>query len=150
MLALKKMEIDQRGESWVIPCREWAAEHLDRTIKYQYRSKSNALRAVRDPKRNLVTHLCHDNMMLYERVVASEIVLFNIHKTLRQFPFDEHVGTDNIYTGSASGVGGSSSGSDTVTGRFAGTATAGSESSDESNAGSDEGDSVSVETVLVS
>ena len=88
MLAIQKMEIDQRGESWVIPCREWAAEHLDRTIKYQYRSKSNALRAVRDPKRNLVTHLCHDNQVLYERVVASEIVLFNIHKTLRQFPFD--------------------------------------------------------------
>ena len=143
------MEIDERGESWVIPCREWAAEHLDRTIKYEYRSKSNALRAVRDPKRNLVTHLCHDNMMLYERVVASEIVLFNIHKTLRQFPFDEHVGTDNIYSGSASGIGGGSSGSDTGAGGSAGTATEGAEGSDEGNAGSDEGDSVSVVSVLV-
>ena len=140
------MEIEQRDESWVIPCREWAAEHLDRTIKYQYRSKSNALRAIRDPKRNLVTHLCHDNMMLYERVVSSEIVLFNIHKTLRRFPFDIYVGTNNYDSRSASGVGGGSSGSDSGTGESAGGAAEGSEGG---NASSDEGNSESVVTVLV-
>ena len=143
------MEIDQRGESWVIPCREWASDHLDRTIKYQYRAKSNALRAVRDPKRNLITHLCHDNMLLYERVVASEIVLFNIHKTLRQFPFDIYVGTNNYDSRSASGVGGSSSGSDTGAGGSAGAAAEGAEGADEGNASADESNSESVVTVLV-
>ena len=87
--------------------------------------------------------------MLYERVVASDIVMFNIHKTLRQFPFDIYVGTDNVDSGSASGVGGGTSGSDTGAGGSAGTATEGAEGSDEGNAGSDEGDSVSVVSVLV-
>ena len=38
------MEILEEGSCFVVPCREWAAVHLDRHIRYSYGTKRNALR----------------------------------------------------------------------------------------------------------
>ena len=77
---------EQRG--YVIDCREWAAIHLDRPIKYRYTSKRNAERAMHDPKRNTVTVLCHYMRSLYARVCHLETILLRITKEVSHYNFD--------------------------------------------------------------
>ena len=83
------MEIQQNGNLYVVPCREWAAVHLGRDITYEYRSKRNALRAATDPKRNTVTMLCYYAMQLFERVAVLETLLLRIKKTTERYDFDD-------------------------------------------------------------
>ena len=47
-----------KNNKYCIMVREWASSRLQKKIKSVYNSKSNAIRAVRDEKRNLVTMLC--------------------------------------------------------------------------------------------
>ena len=83
------MEVQQEGSVFVLPCREWMSLHLDRPITYSYQSKRNAVRASRDPKRNLVTSLCYYGQCLYERVCCLETILLGIKSKTDLYDFDD-------------------------------------------------------------
>ena len=105
------MEIEEEGSCFVVPCREWAAVHLDRHIRYSYGTKRNALRAANDKKRNLVTTLCYYSQCLYERVAVLETILLRIKKATNSYDFDD---ADSVIDdgGSAGGVDTGATGSD--------------------------------------
>ena len=73
----------------MISCREWAAVHLGRDIKYSYRTKRSADRAVKDPKRNLVTKLCDYSEKLFTRVCVLETILLRIKKGTELYDFED-------------------------------------------------------------
>ena len=105
------MEIEEEGSCFVVPCREWAAVHLDRHIRYTYGTKRNALRAANDKKRNLVTTLCYYSQCLYERVAVLETILLRIKKATNSYDFDD---AESIIGdgGSTGGVDSGATGSD--------------------------------------
>ena len=77
------------GGMWEIPCRAWASTHLDRRIKSLYRTKGNAIRAVRCPERNLMTEMCHRLEQLYTRLCYVENILFKIKRLVQTVDLDE-------------------------------------------------------------
>ena len=81
--------IQQEGDRFVISCREWAAMHLGRDIKYSYRTKRSAERAVKDVKRNLITKLCDYSQKLFTRVCVLETILLRIKKGTELYEFDD-------------------------------------------------------------
>ena len=121
--------IVQEGERFVISCREWAAVHLGRDIKYIYRSKRSADRAVKDSKRNLITKLCDYSQKLFTRVCVLETILLRIKKGTELYDFDDvesafsdggvslgfdrfAAGDDSCSGGAAEGSGAGASGAD--------------------------------------
>ena len=82
------MSIEQRGETWVVPCREWAALHLDIDIRYEFSCRKNAQRAVSLSRRNKITQLCHYMQKLYCRVCACEITMMRAKKELASYDLD--------------------------------------------------------------
>jgi hypothetical protein len=72
-----------------IPVREWAQTKLEQPIKHIYTLKSNAIRAVRDPKRNTITLLSQLAWDNYQRAQRLEEILLK----LRQILIHNHVGT---------------------------------------------------------
>ena len=89
LLVPLKMEIVKEGNQYVVPCREWAAVHLGRDIKYSYRSKRNAERCVNDPKRNMVTGLCDYTQKLFTRVCVLETILIGIKQQTEHYDFGD-------------------------------------------------------------
>ena len=121
------MEVVQKGDYFVIPCREWAAVHLDRDIQYQFRTKGNAWRAIKDDKRNLLTIMCADLMQIYTRLTLAELILFEIIKKVDHYDFDTYVGRSDRDVGSTTGDGSISGTDDSGTGGAAGGAIRGDE-----------------------
>ena len=107
--------IEKEGDFYAIPCREWAAMHLGRKITHRYRTKSNALRAVRDPSRNLVTCLCKELLDVYTRLAQCELILFRIYKQAGAYDTSiyvrEPVGDAGIPDGDDISAGGGNTGS---------------------------------------
>jgi hypothetical protein len=66
-----------------IPVREWAQAKIGQTIKHNYTLKSNAIRAVRDPKRNTVTLLSQLAWDNYERAQHLEEILLQLRKIIK-------------------------------------------------------------------
>ena len=95
------MEI-QRSDNgkFVIPCREWAAVHMDLPITYQYKSKRNAQRAACDPKRNTTTRLCHYAEQLFTRVCVLETTLLSIKLKTDSYDF----GSDDVFGTGSDGI----------------------------------------------
>ena len=87
------MEIKQENGKFVIPCREWAAVHMELPLTYEYKSKRNAQRAACDPKRNTTTRLCHYAQQLYTRVCVLETTLLSIKQTTDRYDF----GSDDVF-----------------------------------------------------
>ena len=83
------MSVVADGENFVVPCREWAAIHLDLPITYAYRSKRNAERAVNDSKRNTMTSLCYYAQSMFTRVCVLETLLTRIKKEATSYDFDD-------------------------------------------------------------
>ena len=106
------MQVLRENDSYVIPCREWAAVHLGRNIKYQFRSKGNAWRAIRDPTRNLLTVMCYELMQVHTRLTLAEYLLMNIKNEVSTYEFD--VVESDGHGGSAAGDGSVSGESDSV------------------------------------
>jgi hypothetical protein len=65
-----------------IPVREWAQAKLGQPIKHNYTLKSNAIRAVRDPKRNTVTLLSQLAWDNYHRAQRLEEILVQLRQIL--------------------------------------------------------------------
>ena len=113
--------IQREGDRFVISCREWAAMHLERDIKYSYRTKRSAERAVKDVKRNLITKLCDYSQKLFTRVCVLETILLRIKKGTELYDFDDvesafsdggvSFGFNSGPAGDDTGSGGSASGS---------------------------------------
>ena len=82
------VKIVQQGEFWVIPCREFAAVQLGRNIRFRYRTKANATRAVLNGKYNLLTNLCFNLEQLYTRLTMCENLLFKIKTHTSHFTED--------------------------------------------------------------
>ena len=95
------MSVEKVADRFVIPCREWAAVHLGLDITYNYKTKRNAERAVKCPKRNQVTQLCHYMQRLYARVCHLEIILLRVNKEIADYDFNACDST----TGSDAGTG---------------------------------------------
>ena len=120
------MEILKSGGKFVIPCREWAAMHMDMDLTYEYKTKRNAQRAACDPKRNTATRLCHYAQQLYTRVCVLETTLLSIKKKTDSYDFgpddvfgtgSDGVSSDGGDEGATDSAGGSNEGSSaTVTG----------------------------------
>ena len=83
------MEIRREGDLFVIPCREWAAQHMQMDIAYQYKTRRNALRATQCRKRNKTSRLCFYTKQLYTRVVRLELIIANLNKQLDAYSFSE-------------------------------------------------------------
>ena len=143
------VEIVQQGDYWVIPCREFAAVQLDRKIRYRYRTKANATRAVLNGKYNLLTTLCFNLERMYTRATLVENLLFKIKTHANQFSEDvwwlEHGCSDvesNGFelgrgdSGAGSGTGGTEGGDCVSAGGFE-TTDSGFEGSDDSFEGAD-------------
>ena len=104
----------------MISCREWAAVHLGKPIKFQYRTRRSAERALKDPKRNMVSNLCDYAQKLFTRVCVLETILMRIKKGTQLYDFDnadsvggdgeESIGFDSGFAGDDSGSGGSTAG----------------------------------------
>ena len=77
------------GDMWEIPCRGWASVHLDRRIKSLYRTKGNAIRAVRCPERNLLTEMCHKLQQLYTRLCYVENITFKIKRLVQTVDLEQ-------------------------------------------------------------
>ena len=78
------VRIVRRGDNWVIPCREFAAVQLDKPIRYRYRTRGNAVRAVLNSKYNMTTLLCHNIEELYTRLTYAENLLWKIKRIADQ------------------------------------------------------------------
>ena len=134
------MSVVKEGELYVIPCREWAAIHLDKDITYEYKSRRNALRAVNDPKRNTLTSLCYYTRSLFTRVCVLETILARIKKEALSYDFDvcgdfwDGSGSAECDCSAAGGCGESAAGDGS-----AGEGTTGADSGDDSTGGSTEG-----------
>ena len=63
--------------------REFVALKLDRKIRYEYRCKGNAKRAVTNDKYNTLTLLCYNLEQLATRSIAYENLLRDVHKTVQ-------------------------------------------------------------------
>ena len=78
------MLVEHKDDKWIVSCREWACIHLGLDIRYQYKSKRNAMRA---GSSNL-TRVCHYTQKLYARVCHLEIILLNLKKEISHYDFD--------------------------------------------------------------
>ena len=123
-----KMEIVQKGNQYIVPCREWAAVHLGRDIKYSYKSKRNAERCVNDPKRNMVTGLCGYTQKLFTRVCVLETILLGIKQQTEHYDFgdadsviSDGGGSDELDKGAAGDDTGTGGGTEGATGSTAST-----------------------------
>jgi len=131
--------IVQEGERFVISCREWAAVHLGRDIKYSYRTKRSADRAVKDVKRNLITKLCDYSQKLFTRVCVLETILLRIKKGTELYDFDD---VESAFSdgGVSFGINTGTAGDDTGSGGAAAGSGAGASGSDAGASGTDSGD----------
>jgi hypothetical protein len=97
-----------KDRKFCITVREWAGVQINKKIKSVYNTKSNAIRAVRDERRNLVTLLCQLSYDTYSRVRDLEIKISNLKTKLN------HVESGITDARSTNGGDFGSSGSNTV------------------------------------
>ena len=111
------MEITQTENGYVVPCRQWASEHLGLDMKYEYRTKRNALRATACPKRNQKTRLAYYAKQAYDRVVQLELIFMSLIEKLDSYDFsDFNAGESFCDGGSAGGVDFETAGDDSRSG----------------------------------
>ena len=84
--------IEENQDGYCVAVREWAEIQLGRPLKHTYKSRSNAVRAVRDPNRNTVTMLCQLAWESARRAAQLELILLKITKTLQNYKPDSDVG----------------------------------------------------------
>ena len=106
--------IEENAKGYCIAVREWAELQIGKPLKSTYKHKSNAIRAVRDPKRNTVTLLCQLAWESTKRAAQLEIILSQITKALGDY--SEDVGSAFGDAGPLGSSDSSSSGSDGETG----------------------------------
>ena len=71
-----------KGGKYCIPVREWARSQIGKKIKFTYTEKSNAIRAVRDDKRNTVTLLSQLAWQNHRRANELEDILFRLRQII--------------------------------------------------------------------
>ena len=107
------MQITQNPDGYEVPCRRWAAEHIGLDLKWQYRTRRNALRATACPLRNQKTRICHYAKQCYDRVVQLELIIMGLLDKLQAYDFsDFNVGESERDGGSAGGLDFGSAGDD--------------------------------------
>ena len=74
--------MEKRRDAWIVLCREWAANRVDREIDYVYSSKSNASRAIHNRKRNLLTAICALAKAEYDRACRLRKKVDELTKTI--------------------------------------------------------------------
>ena len=99
------MQITENSEGFEVPCRRWAAEHIGLNLKWQYRTRRNALRATACPLRNQKTRLCHYAKQCYDKVVQYELIIMSLLDKLQNLEFNEFdVGQSQRDGGSVGGL----------------------------------------------
>ena len=134
------MEITQTENGYVVPCRQWASEHLGLDMKYEYRTKRNALRATTCPKRNQKTRLAYYAKQCYDRVVHLELIFMSFIEKLDSYDFSEFdAGESFCDGGSAGGVDFETAGDDSRSGSGSEGCSGEDGSPDSGDGGTDEG-----------